>query len=499
MITIPLTSLTKHALFVGATGSGKTNSVLHFVRQLWVRHRIPFLVIEPVNSDRDDYRWLLNQPGFDDMVIFTVADERCAPFRLNPFAVPPGVLIRTHIANLLACFDAAFGLWDPLPYIYQQALNTTYDHKGFRLTDPAPTDGADWPVLQDFITAMKEVTRSLGYAGEAKSNIQAASILRAESLATGAGAETLASPYSFPIAELLNRPLVMALLLTALTAHYKHNRASSDLAHVTVIEEAHRLLANPPAHTAAAKESNAQARAAEAFANTLAENRKYGEGLIIVDQDPSKLIPDSYKNTNLKIMHRLPALADRQLIGDTMHFNPDHERYTATLKTFEAFVFHDQLDQPALIHVPNIRRESGQQVGSPAPLPTDDQLATRFHQFIKAHPDIAQALAPYPDCAPCRFKCHFRAHAETLTTQTSVQRFKEHFQTYPGRTEDAETQWWADTISFITTLGDPLAPHHQTDARQDFDACLFIHLIRSAYDTYQPTWSNRFRKVRAQS
>jgi hypothetical protein len=34
----------------------------------------------------------------------------------------PGVLIRTHIANLLTCCDAAFGLWDLLPYIYQRAL-----------------------------------------------------------------------------------------------------------------------------------------------------------------------------------------------------------------------------------------------------------------------------------------------------------------------------------------------------------------------------------------
>jgi len=513
-IAVPLASLTTHALFVGTTGSGKTNSILHFLRQLWARHRIPFLVIEPVNAERDDYRWFLDQPGFEDLLIFTVGDERCTPFRLNPFAVTPGVLIRTHIANLLTCFDAAFGLWDPLPYIYQRALNATYRHKGFQLIDPAPKDESDWPVLEDFVTAMKEVTGRLGYAGEVKSTIDAASILRAESLATGASAETLASPYSFPMAELLSRPVVMelaqlgdnpqqqslvaALLLNALTAHYKQNRSSSDLAHVTVIEEAHRLLANPSPRTAAIKEGNAQARAAEAFANTLAENRKYGEGLIIVDQDPSKLIPDSYKNTNLKVMHRLPARTDRQLIGSTMNFSADHERYGATLETFEAFAFHDQTQQPVLIRVPNVRDESSHRASSTAELPTEHDLATRFHRFIESHPEIMETLAPYPDCAPCRFKCRFHTHTKALTTQNAIQQFKQLFQSYPGEPGQAENQWWADMASFTTTLGDPIAPHGDPSIREDFDACLFIHLMRSAYDSNQLTWSQLFRKHRAQ-
>lgn len=199
----------------------------------------------------------------------------------------------------------------------------------------------------------------------------AASRLRAESLAEGACGSTLDVTRSYPVAELLRRPVVLepaaigdnekeqslvtALILQTMTEHYKANRPGGSLSHVTVIEEAHRLLGRPLAQSGDAKEGNAQARAAQAFANTLAENLKYGEGVVIVEQVPGKLVEDAYKNTNLKVMHRLPAAADRELIGGTMRFSPDQERYAATLEPFHAFAHHDRLDRPALITVPDVR------------------------------------------------------------------------------------------------------------------------------------------------
>ena len=45
----------------------------------------------------------------------------------------------------------------------------------------------------------------------------------------------------------------------------------------------------------------------ELFASLLAEIRAYGEGVIVVEQIPSKISADVIKNTALKVMHRLPA------------------------------------------------------------------------------------------------------------------------------------------------------------------------------------------------
>ena len=91
------------------------------------------------------------------------------------------------------------------------------------------------------------------------------------------------------------------------------------LRHLTVIEEAHRLLRQP----AQGEGGGPAAHAVEMFAGLLAEIRAYGEGLVIAEQIPSKLIPDVIKNTAIKIVHRLPAKDDRDAVGATMNLTDE--------------------------------------------------------------------------------------------------------------------------------------------------------------------------------
>jgi Helicase HerA, central domain len=261
-VTVGLSSLTSHILVVGSTGSGKTSSVLNLLEQAWGTHGTPFLVIEPVNSDRDDYRWLLQRSGFESMIVFTIGDESPAPFRLNPFEVPAGVRIGTHLASLVACFDAAFGLTGPLPFLYRKAIKEVYTRAGISPDElSGPRHAGRWPRLRDLAEVFATLPDIDRYAGEVRSNISAASRLRAELLLTGSCGRTLDAVSSYPIEALLDRPvvlelaavgdddreqaLVIALLLNSLTAYYKATRKSSALAHLTVIEEAHRLLRGP--------------------------------------------------------------------------------------------------------------------------------------------------------------------------------------------------------------------------------------------------------------
>lgn len=518
-IAIPLPALTKHALFLGTTGSGKTNSTLYFLRQLWNDHQIPFLVIEPVNSRLDDYRWLALQPGFETMLVLTAGDEHIAPLRLNPFEVPTGVRIGSHIASLLACFDAAFGLWDPLPAIYNRALHQTYTARQLATDDIASPEHADrWPVLANFVTAIKNVTENLDYTGEARSNILAASRIRAEQLVEGACSSVLDTRTSYPMQLLLTRPtvvelapvgdnskeqaLVTALLLNSMTAYYKATRTSATLTHITVIEEAHRLLGQPTPTVGESKEGNAQARAAEAFANTLAENRKYGEGIVIIEQDPSKLVTDAYKNTNLKVMHRLPSQTDRELIGATMRFSPDQERYAATLKPFTGFVYHDGLDRPALIQAPDVRGEAAHAGGQPqAPLATDNQLATRFRTLASQHKPVWNALAPYDECAECQHRCLFRTRARMLATPTAADNIEQRISQYPQELGPQRDTWWRDLVHAVAEHcgPDPTQVHTATNpdrARQDLHACTFLHLMQRQYNSGINQWIQKFRTRR---
>jgi uncharacterized protein DUF87 len=508
---IGVSALTRHALFVGTTGSGKTNSTLAFCEQLWRDRGVPFLVIEPVNSTLDDYRWLATRPGFEDMLVLTVGNEAVAPFRLNPFEVPPGVRVGSHIAGLLACFDAAFGLWDPLPAIYNRALRAAYSRRGIiqdTRSDGAPPGG--WPTLGDFVAEMRRQTEALDYAGEVRSNIIAASRLRAETLAEGACATTLDCVRSYPISELLRRPVVLelagvgdnekeqtlltALVLQTMTEFYKAGREGDGLAHVTVIEEAHRLLGKPIVG-GDVKEGNAQARAAQAFANTLAENRKYGEGLVIVEQVPGKLVEDAYKNTNLKLMHRLPAEDDRRLIGATMRFSPDQERYASTLEPFTAFAYHDALDRPALVRLPNVRADAARTAGlDRAPLADDAHLATTFRRVAQEVPELDAAIAPYAECEGCRSRCLFRTRAAASAWPERAAELKQRVQAYPAGAQ-ARSDWWRDTMTQVRSVGAAAAPADPTpQQRLDYDSCVLIHMCRQFWRRDILPWVRLFRE-----
>ncbi|MET8855650.1 DUF87 domain-containing protein [Streptomyces sp. NPDC004579] len=489
---VELDDLTRHSLIVGGSGSGKTNSTLSLCRQLWADHGIPFTVLEPVNTDHDDYRWLATLPGFEEMLVLTAGDEETAPLRINPFEVPAGVRISTHAGNLLDCFDAAFGLWDPLPYLYRTALTETYRRKGLDVNATARGD-EEWPVLGDFVDVMENVADGYDYAGEARANIVAASRLRARSLAEGACGPVLSAPRSMPIGELLGRPvvvelaslgdsqqqaLVMALLLNAMTEHYKVHRNSSRLAHVTLVEEAHRLLRRPQPGAGSAKEGDATARAAEAFANTLAENRKYGEGLVVIEQDPSKLIPDAYKNTALKIVHQLKAEEDRRLVGDTMLMSDDQRDHAAVLPMMSAYAAHSRIDRPVLVEVPDVRARDAERLGTErAPLADRAELARRHARWAEDSPVVAESLRPQAPCGFCPVDCALEFLAKRAAGQAAgfVQLMEE------GTAERFAVGWWARLADYIDEAGEAERPRHVPSGDSHWRVALLRAIHASTY------------------
>jgi hypothetical protein len=84
----------------------------------------------------------------------------------------------------------------------------------------------------------------------------------------------------------------------------------------------------------------------------LAEIRAYGEGIVIAEQIPAKLVPDVVKNTALKVLHRLPAHDDRQVVGAAMNLDDDQSRQVVSLEPGVAAVFADGMDRPLRIRVP---------------------------------------------------------------------------------------------------------------------------------------------------
>jgi hypothetical protein len=414
---VRLQDLTRHALLVGITGAGKTNTGFYLLQQLANQTpAVPFLVIEPAKRE---YRRLRSHPDFkQDLQIFTVGEEtqQAAPFRINPFEIRPGVPVQTHIDLLKSVFNASFGMWTPLPQVLERAIISIYLDKGWdpvQNTNRRGQENGGWhpeaqPTLTDLFNKIGELVPALGYDEEATRNVRTALETRINSLRVSAKGMMLDTPLSIPIETLIQTPTIlelegigdddekvflMGLILTRLYEYYRTQKASgSGLRHITVIEEAHRLLSNVQGG-ASAEVGNPRAKAVETFVNMLSEVRAYGEGFLVAEQIPTKLAPDVIKNTALKIMHRTVSADDRLAMGNAMNLANEQLRQVVALETGQAVVYGGGKysdDNPILIRVPLAKNES--QEAAPG-----DSVRRRWEAFIQRH-SLAEIFAPYGTC-----------------------------------------------------------------------------------------------------
>lgn len=367
-------NLTKHLAVFGLTGSGKTNSIHHLLRQLWKNEHVPFLVIEPAKAE---YRALATMDEFrDDLLVISAGIDRTAtcPLRLNPFDFEPGmdtdanrVHVLTHIDRLKATFNASFPMYASMPYILEEAILEVYRERGWdlgrsenRFVDVYNQDFRDYlPTLRDLYWKVTEVVRRKGYYQEQQMNIEAALKARLSSLLVGAKGTMLETPRSLPSKDIFERPVIielenlgdddekaflMGLIVSRLYEWRKatfSNSSTQALRHVLVIEEAHRLLANIPDTSANMEASNPRGKAVSAFVDMLSEIRAYGEGVMVVDQLPSRVSPNIVKGTGAKIVHRLLAVDDRENVGGTMGLTDEQIADLSLLRTGQCVVSQD--------------------------------------------------------------------------------------------------------------------------------------------------------------
>ncbi len=420
--------LTRHVLVTGFTGSGKTNTVLYLLDQLWRKLHTPFLVVE---AAKKEYRALARVPGFEDLLVFTLGDETTSPFRLNPFELLPGVRLEAHLSRLQACFDAAMPQFGILPSIIQQAMIEIYAEKGWNLKDYAvENEKRMFPTMRDLFRMAIQVVNNRGYEGEIRSNILAAVSGRIGSLLMGSKGAMYGCQHSFPADVLLRRPVILELddlngdekalsmmfLLTWLR-EYRTLHPSDQLQHVTVVEEAHNVLSN--VHSVGNTEiaADTKVKAVDAFSNMLSEVRSMGEGLVISDQSPEKLAPDAMRNTNLQIAHQLRDQRDREAIARAMIMDEKQRDYIGKLQVGEAAVFMTGLEQATFIRVPEFKDTAG--FGS---LPSAEFIRSRMDAFGEKH---LKASLPYDGCQFCKQVCHFR---EGIEPQTLVVELTDTFQ-----------------------------------------------------------------------
>jgi hypothetical protein len=375
VLRVPYTTINRHGLICGATGSGKSQTTRRLLESLTTASRpIPWLVIE---SAKAEYAAMAGRLSDDAAVtVLRPGDPGVAPASLNPLKPEPGYPLQSHADLVRALCTAAFDAEDPFPQILARALTRVYERAGwnlvtgrlrrevrpkYRLDEPDRTARSRYPTLRDLQSAAREVVNEVGYGREVSDNVRGYIDIRIGSLRHGTPGRFFEGGHPLDTDELLCRNAVIELetitndqdkafligaILIRLVEHLRMTHArhpSDELQHVLVIEEAHRLLRNTTDGPAAA--------AVELFASLLAEVRAYGEGVLVVEQIPSKLLPDVIKNTALKVVHRLPARDDRDLVGASMNLTPDQSEAVVALRPGIAAVSVDGDDHPVLIGV----------------------------------------------------------------------------------------------------------------------------------------------------
>jgi len=351
--SININSLTKHTLITGITGSGKTTTVKKILSEL-KNNNIPFLVIEPVKSE---YK-------IEDVNYIDVGKDN---FRINLFrpAVKETDII-THIDYLRAVFGASFVLYPPMPYILESAIYKVYSKYGFRF-DSKDQLCKHYPTIQDLIFCIEEVINESGYTERLRDDILASLKVRLQNLLKGFKGNIFNSEDMYPsfdnimtqstvinlnrIVDDEQKALMISIILAYLYEYRENSGTSENLKHITIVEEAHRLLSKTISMDGNPEAANPKAKAVEFFANLLSEIRTYGEGLIIAEQIPSKLVTDVIKNTNTKIVHKLVALDDRELMGKTMNFENNQENFLTILNPGQAAIFSDNTVKPIIVNV----------------------------------------------------------------------------------------------------------------------------------------------------
>lgn len=360
-VDLSLDSLASHVFVTGSTGSGKSNTVYHILSEA-MKEGIHFLVVEPAKGE---YK---NIFSLDEVNVFGTNPKISTLLRINPFKFPKQIHILEHLDRLIEIFNVCWPMYAAMPAVLKNAIEKSYEDCGWDLVNSENVYGEEYyPKFSDVTRNIKIIIDSSEYDSENKGAYKGALITRLHSLSNGINGLIFCENEidevklfdSNTIVDLSRvgssetKSLIMGILVLKLQEYRMSNKKemNTPLRHITVLEEAHNLLKRTSTDQPV-EGGNLVGKSVEMLANAIAEMRTYGEGFIIVDQAPGLLDLSVIRNTNTKLIMRLPDYADRQLVGRAANLDDEQIVELAKLPCGVCAVYQNEWIQPVLCKVP---------------------------------------------------------------------------------------------------------------------------------------------------
>lgn len=360
-------SLASHVFVTGSTGSGKSNAIYRLLEGL-TRKSVGFLVIEPAKGEYKDVF------GMDESVrVFGTNPAYMPLLRLNPFSFPPKVHVLEHLDRLIEIFNVCWPMYAAMPAVLKNAVERAYEDCGWDLSASINPYGEGlFPNFSDVARNVRSIIDSSEYDTENKGAYKGSLLTRLNSLTMGINgmvfsSEELAAAELFDgrtivdlsrVGSIETKALLMGILVLKLQEHRmtQNMPPNSGLQHVTVLEEAHNLLKRTSTEQPV-EGGNLLGKSVEMLSNAIAEMRTFGEGFIVADQAPGLLDASVVRNTNTKIVLRLPDASDRELVGGAEALTEEQISELARLPRGVAAVYQNDWIEAVLCKIDKAEHE----------------------------------------------------------------------------------------------------------------------------------------------
>lgn len=373
-VRLNVRNLTAHTFITGSTGAGKSTTVYKMLDELTrgsTEENVKFMVVEPAKGE---YKNALAANARLDVHVYGTNPKQTKLLRINPFRFPHEIHIYEHMDRLTEIFNVCWPMYAAMPAVLKAAIENAYRKAGWDLMTSENPYGEVYPCFEDVANEVNAYINSSEYSDDTKGDYKGSLVTRLTSLTNGINglifaADDLSDEELFEQNTIVDlsragnpdtKALIMGILILKLQEYRMAQAKGSDavLRHVTVLEEAHNLLKRTSTEQSS-ESANLVGKSVEMLANAIAEMRTYGEGFIIADQAPGLLDASVIRNTNTKIIMRLPDEEDRKLVGKAANLNDDQIAELAKLPRGVAAVYQSEWTGPVLCKVekPDLKQE----------------------------------------------------------------------------------------------------------------------------------------------